>query len=444
VNEKEVLPFLAPFCGEVRVPGSKSITNRIFPLSVIFSHGELIHIKNALVSEDVEIMRNALVFMGANIVQRSESPLDWDISSGTFWDNSSKLEIFCGNSGTTLRFLSAIALLRKGKTIFRGIERMHERPIGDLCNALEQLGADVVFLKKKEFPPFCITPPKEFFPRTIILNASLSSQFLSSILHILPLFPEKTILQIDGKIVSAPYIQMTLSILEKFFGMSILHDEIFRSFSFFQKKEDQIQREISIEVDASSASYPLALFALTRGSGKILGIGSKSLQGDALFAERVLKAMGVKVNYDEHGISVSAPNTLLPLGEISLEDMPDVAMTAVVLAAYAKGYSKISGLSTLRHKECDRIIALVQNLTVLGAIVREGEDYIEIFGDPTLLHGGIVEPFNDHRVAMCFAVLGSVVHGIHIRTPECVEKTYPSFWEDLEQWRSRSCEKKNF
>lgn len=436
MNKREIFPFGRPFFGDVSVPSSKSITNRFFPLAVLFSKGQAVRITNALQSEDAEVMRDALVEMGANIAKSQKHSLDWDVSDGVFWGKTEDVDIFCGNSGTTIRFLSAIALLRKGKTFFHGIERMNERPIGDLVDSLAQIGAEVLYLGRSGFSPFCIIPPKELYPKRITLNASLSSQFLSAILHILPFLPRGSNLSLEGEIVSRPYIQMTLSILEEF-GTSF-HNNHFQSFSVLSEDENTLKRrEFFVEADASSASYPLALFAITGGEGRVIGIGKKSLQGDALFAERVLKKMGAEVSYSEKSISVSSPQTLLPLGEISLEDMPDVAMTAVILASYAHGYSKISGLSTLRHKECDRIAALAKNLTALGADILEGDDFLEVFGNPRLLHGGEIDSFNDHRVAMCFAVLGSVVPGILIRTPECVEKTYPRFWEDLEKWRNR-------
>ncbi|MEI7511809.1 MAG: 3-phosphoshikimate 1-carboxyvinyltransferase [Candidatus Peregrinibacteria bacterium] len=422
-----VQPFLSPFCGKISVPGSKSLTNRVFPLAALGVSP--VKIFGALESEDAFLMREALKKMGVSILSHIKNKREvFTVSSGSFFKNAEDAQIFCGNSGTTIRFLTALCLLRpKGtKTTLTGIERMKERPIGDLVDALLQMGARIEYLDKEGFPPLAITGMGKSLPGgKISMKGNLSSQFFTAVLQI-GAFCEKPLeIEVIGDLVSQPYIAMTIKILEPF-GVRV-ENENFKKFVITPQKI-QVPNQYFIEGDASSASYPLAIAAITGGNIIIENLPEDSLQGDSQFFTRVLKKM-------RGTVETRLIASLQPLGDINLEDMPDTAMTAVVLAAYATGRSKITGLSTLRHKECDRIWALEKNLKAMGANIITGEDWIEIFGDPKLLHGATIETFHDHRVAMCFAVLGSVIAGVEIENPQCTEKTYPSFWDDLEEWR---------
>lgn len=431
-----VQPFSHPFSGSIEVPGSKSITNRLFPLAVLstFSSEKKISFSGALTSEDSEIMKDALQTMGARIEEKnnlqkiSKMNTDWEVSAGTFFSDSNDYEIFCGNSGTTIRFLTALCALRKGKTLLTGVERMKKRPIGDLVSALEQLGAKIECEERDGFPPLQITPIPDFGtknePKKISLAGNLSSQFFTALFHIAPVFHGGVEISVEGELVSKPYIDMTIQILRDF-GVEV--ENIGNTYTkFFIAPQQYSPREnFLVEGDASGASYPLSIALLTQGDCEIKNLPehlATSLQGDAKFSQLVLDQMK-----GENGV-------LNPLGEINLEDIPDVAMTAVVLCAYADGYSKITGLSTLRHKECDRIFALESNLKKMGIQVVSGDDSMEIWGDPKNIHGAEIECFGDHRVAMCFAVLGCVVSGVKILDPDCVQKTYPTFWKDLESW----------
>lgn len=456
-------PFLSSFSGEVFVPGSKSLTNRIFPLAVLSQ--EKMIFSGALESEDAEIMKNALVKMGAKIteiIKNSEISgkninNTWEVDAGTFFSDRADYEIFCGNSGTTIRFLTALCALRKGKTILSGVARMQKRPIGDLVNAIEQLGASVKFLGKAGFPNIKITPISNWENITevqkISLSGNLSSQFFTALFHIAPMFPAGLEISVIGDLVSKPYIDMTLNVLQDF-GIKVENlENKYQKFLIKNQKfsvphsRDAIHYEI--EGDASSASYPLSIGLITGGKVTIQNLPENSVQGDAKFQDLVIDKMRTLSGVEGSGLQ--------PLGEIDLEDIPDVAMTAVVLAAYAEGYSKISGLSTLRHKECDRIWALESNLKKLGVDIQSGkgteaggedDEYLEIWGNPEKLRnfsknleisgkGHVeIECFGDHRVAMCFAVLSAVIPNIKILDPDCVQKTYPSFWKDLESWKS--------
>lgn len=408
--------FQKPLFKTISVPGSKSITNRLFPLGVLGN--QPLTIANALESEDAEIMSNALTKMGANIC-KGKNGNEWIVSRGHFFEDTNDYEIFCGNSGTTLRFLTGLCALRKGKTTLTGIERMKQRPIGDLVNALTQIDVNIKYLENNGFPPIQITPPDIFSKQNITLSGKLSSQFFTSLFHIAPIIGLK--IEVEGELVSIPYVEMTIQMLSSF-GIEI-ENENYKKFTI-PKQSFVSPNSILTEADASSASYPLAIGAITGGKVNISNIPKNSLQGDAQFEKKVIEPM-TKISGE-----------LSPLGEINLEDMPDVALTAAVLCAYAKGYSKITGLSTLRHKECDRLFALESNLQKMGATVKTGQDYIEIWGNPKTLHGTDIECFNDHRVAMCFAVLGTKVAGVNILDPDCTKKTYPTFWKDLEKWRS--------
>ncbi len=430
-----VVPFTKPFIGKISVPGSKSITNRIFPLAVLSGYfsQEKIFFSGVLESEDSEIMRNALSTMGAKISQIQTADTfntAWEIEAGDFFSDTNEYEIFCGNSGTSLRFLTALCTLRKGKTILTGVERMKQRPIGDLVSGIEQLGATVKYLENDGFPPLVISPIPEWEKistvQKISLKGDMSSQFFTALFHIAPMFPKGLEIAVEGDLVSKPYIDMTFSILSDF-GIEVKNQEKKYHKFFIPPQKFSAPHHFLVEGDASGASYPLAIALITGGKCEIKNLPEKisdSIQGDAKFSQLVLEKMkGKKVGVLKH------------LGEINLEDIPDVAMTAVVLCAYSDGYSKISGLSTLRHKECDRIFALESNLKKMGVRVEAGEDFIEIWGDPKNIHGAEIECFGDHRVAMCFAVLGTVVKGVKILDPDCVQKTYPTFWKDLENWR---------
>ncbi len=447
-------PFSSPFSGEVFVPGSKSLTNRIFPLAVLSQ--EKTNFSGALKSEDAEIMKNALAKMGAKISENISDNINksWEVEAGDFFTDTNNYQIFCGNSGTTIRFLTALCALRKGKTTFTGVERMQKRPIGDLTNAIEQLGASVKFLGEIGFPNLEITPIPNWENiseiQKISLSGKLSSQFFTALLHIAPMFPAGLEISVTGDLVSKPYIDMTLSALSDF-GVNVENtDNKYQKFIIKNqkisapKKNNNTNDSVNFEIegDASSASYPLSIGLITGGKVSIKNLPKNSVQGDAKFQELVIDKMRPEKCRD---VECNVSTGLKPLGEIDLEDIPDVAMTAVVLCAYADGYSKISGLSTLRHKECDRIFALESNLKKLGVKIQSGknhetgDEFVEIWGDPEKLRNNSevveIECFEDHRVAMCFAVLSTVTPNIKILDPDCVQKTYPSFWEDLEMWR---------
>ncbi|MBI5414245.1 3-phosphoshikimate 1-carboxyvinyltransferase [Candidatus Peregrinibacteria bacterium] len=430
---RELSPFTHPFRGKISVPGSKSLTNRALLLAAL-APGQTI-LKEWLSSEDTEVMITALREFGVDIYfEGKERELTIVGTSGKF-QNKSDLEIFCANSGTSLRFLTAVSALRSGKTLLTGAPRMKKRPLRDLSDALSQMGVLLNYPEKKGFPPIQILGNQVLQGGDIHISGKTSSQFLSALLHIAPFAGNPVRITLKNELVSELYVRMTIGLLEKF-GVHVRQNE--RSTEFcIDPQPLSSPGEVHIEGDATSATYPLGIALATQGSIIVQNICSNSLQGDAYFPEKVLKKMGAMVQMSSDGIFLTAPQNLLPLDDIHLGEMPDAAMTAVVLSALAKGVSRISGLSTLRDKECDRISALVSNLASMGANVLSGKDFIEVHGDPLELHGAEIETFHDHRIAMCFSILGAVIPDVRILHPECVEKTYPTYWQEYEEWRGQ-------
>ena len=434
----KLTPFPAPFHGTIIVPGSKSITNRVLPLAALTS-GKT-RLLGVLKSEDTEVMIDSLEKLGVTIETGKQEGANYSElvlhgASGRF-SQTGLLELDCQNSGTSLRFLTALSVLRKGETVLTGTERMKERPLHELLSALRDLGIKIECLEQEGFPPIRAQGNGSFKGGTVSISGDTSSQFITALLLMAPFAKESLIIKITGSLVSRPYVEMTVRLLQEF-GVPVVVNQDFTEISVENRHACslQIPSEFIIEGDASSATYPLAIAAITGGNIIVQNSCSNSLQGDAEFAKVVLRKMGCDIQTSDKGTEVQGPEKLQPLGEIDLGNMPDAAMTAVVLAAYAKGRSKITGLSTFQHKESDRIHALVSNLQKMGVGVTSDNDFIEVQGDPDALHGAEIETFNDHRIAMCFSVLGSVVPGVNIKDPKCVEKTYPTYWEEYEVWR---------
>ncbi len=423
--------FLNALSGEIRVPPSKSLTNRMLPFGAL-STGDIC-LRNVLRSEDTDLMAEALRSFGVCIGFDGNDPNTAHIRgcSGKF-PGEGDLTVFCGNSGTTIRFLSALSVLRNGKTILTGGARMKERPIGDLVECLRRTGIGIDFLEKEGFPPIEISGTGSFRGGEIEISGGISSQFLSALLLLSPFAEKETIIRIRDVLVSRPYAEMTLQMLKNA-GVEWRMDEDVSEIRIFPKIPLSPD-SYDIEPDATAATYPLAIAALTGGDVAIPGISRKSLQGDARFSEEVLMKMGCSVSVAQDSLHLRSNGDLSGLGDIDLGSMPDAAMTAVVLGALARGKSRISGLSTLRSKECDRINALGENLRKMGAEVRWGDAYIEVMGDPLRLHGAEIETYDDHRIAMCFAVLAAKIPEVSILNPECVQKTYPDFWDDYLSW----------
>ena len=429
MNSKLLQPFLHGASGNVEIPGSKSITNRIILLAILSSSN--LSIQHPLESEDSILMAKAAESLGAKIIKKEKS---WDIfPAKKIFFIEKQLEIFLGNSGTSMRFLSAAcSFLARGKIKLFGKSRMHERPTGELLTALQAIGIKICSEKKIGFPPVLISANGEIDGGKVKISGNISSQFLSAIFLIAPKTKQGIEIEIIPPVVSFGYLEMTIKILQKF-GIKV--SKISKNIFFIPPGNFLLPKTFTIEPDASSAAHVFSLAVAAGGEITIKNFPKNSLQPDVGFI-KVLQKFGAKFSENSGGTKISMSGKIRPLGEINLEEMPDAALSAAVLAGIGKGKTKITGLQTLRKKECDRIAALEKNFQTLGISSRSGEDFLEIYGvEKQKIRPGKIETFDDHRIAMSFAAIGTVAAGIEIEDPNCVEKTFPNFWEIFENCR---------
>lgn len=415
MNTREVIPLKRELDLSLKLPGSKSVTNRAFLCAALATGKSRIY--GALKSDDAEVMLKALKQFGVG-VREMKDYIEIIGTGGKF--KGRKITVDLHNAGTATRFLTAISVLRAGETVITGDKRMQERPIADLVDGLRQLGADIRYLKGAGCPPLKIRNSKletrKIECHIIRMKGDKSSQFFSALLMLGPLLGKPLRIEVVGDLVSKPYIDTTIAVM-KSFGVKVKNNQ-YKSFEV--KPQKYKKADYHVEGDASAATYFSALHFLHGGKLKLVNLDyKKAIQGDVNFPE-VLKKL-------KTGNSRT----------IDMEAMPDAAMTLAVCAAFARGTTKITGLSTLRIKETDRLVALENELTKVGMKVRTTKDSIRIQGlrtkDYGLISGSRIETYNDHRMAMCFAVLGTKVPGIVIENSGCTEKTYPNFWEDLEK-----------
>lgn len=409
----EILPPNKPVRSNIIVPGSKSYTNRALLLAAL-AKGKS-KIVNALESDDTKVMITALKKLGVKIRTTKDS-IEVQGVNGKF--QKPKSPIYLENAGTAVRFLTATMAVMDFPSTITGNKRMKERPIKDLIRALTKLGAKIT--TNKGCPPVKIKG--SIAGGNTEISGSISSQYLSALIMAAPIAKNPVKISIKGRITSYPYIQMTMETM-KAFGV-----KIGKNFKITPTAYKACTYKV--EGDASSATYPLAIAALTGGKVTIKNLGEDSAQADIKFIE-ILKKMGCKVTKTVHSITVVGPKSLKPLGTINLNELPDAAMTVSILTAFAKGCSTLTDIGNLRVKETDRLKALATELAKIGLKVKEGKNSLTINGNPEELHAAIIETYNDHRMAMCFAVAGSKIPGIRIKNPECVSKTYPDFWKDL-------------
>ncbi len=402
---------------EIRIPGSKSYTNRALLLAALAKGKSTIH--NPLVSDDTQVMISALKRLGIKIIKKSGNYAVYGMG-GIFKKPSSPL--YLGNAGTAVRFLTAILATTGFNSTVTGNNRMLQRPINDLISALTELGTDIE--AKNGCPPVKIKGSLK--GGTANIKGNISSQYLSALLMALPYAVKPATIRVSGHLTSLPYISMTLDTMRRF-GVKIRHDK-YRT--FFMEPAKYKPLNYQVEGDASSASYFFAIAALNKCKIKVLNISKSSAQADLGFID-ILKKMGCAVKTGKNFIAVTGPEILKPLGSVDVNRMPDSAMTAAIVAAFANGKSVLRGLANLRVKESDRLSALKNELEKIGVKVKDGTDYLEIYGNPDAGQSAVIKTYNDHRMAMCFAVAGSRIPGIIIKNPQCVSKTYPDFWKDL-------------
>ncbi|QQS59173.1 3-phosphoshikimate 1-carboxyvinyltransferase [Candidatus Peregrinibacteria bacterium] len=423
---RKIEPFSHGAFGTVYIPGSKSLTNRALLLCALADGKSELHFP--LLSEDSELMREALRKIGIDIQIQNDV---WEIhgTGGKFV--SGNHELFVGNAGTVARFLSAAMGLNSGTVRISGKPRMHERPLKDLLDALKDIGVDIISENENGCLPVIISGAGKIAGGTAGISGDTSSQFLSALLLVGAKTEMGIRIQVRPPLVSRPYLSMTIALLQQFGVKVISHS----GFEFSVEPQNIQPISLDIEGDASSAAHVFSLAVAAGGNVTISNFPYPSLQGDARFLD-ILEKFGAKVERTLSGVTVKRIEELRPLGEIDMEDMPDVALAAATLAPLAQGKTKITGLSTLRKKECDRLEALRLNLEKMNVAVQTSEDSITIVGNPKTMIGAKIETFDDHRIAMSFSALGTRISGMTICDPKCVGKTFPEFWNVFESLRA--------
>ncbi|HEX5105113.1 MAG TPA: 3-phosphoshikimate 1-carboxyvinyltransferase [Pirellulaceae bacterium] len=421
----EITPVTRPVRGRIRPPGSKSITNRALVCAALAEGASTL--TGALDSEDTRVMIESLGRLGIRVdVRDSGQMLVVHGCGGKI--PAKQADLFVGNSGTTIRFLTALCALGHGTYRLDGIPRMRERPIGDLLDALNQLGADCRGELRTGFPPVIVRAAGLRCPdEGIHVRGDISSQFLSAVLMAGPASETDIEIFVDGTLVSEPYIAMTLRVMEQF-GTFVdrLNDDYFHS----EGNQRYAGRQYAIEPDASAASYFWAAAAITGGEVTVEGLAKDSLQGDVQFVECLAK-MGCSVDYAADEITVSGRARWGI--DVDMNAISDTVQTLAVVALFAEGPTTIRNVAHIRHKETDRLGDLARELRQLGAEVNELPDGLRIVPptEPSHLKAATLETYNDHRMAMSLALAGLRIPGVIITNPECTAKTYPRFFEDL-------------
>ena len=420
LRDKITLSPIDKISGIVNLPGSKSLSNRILLISMLAEGQTKIH--NLLDSDDTRRMVDAFKNIGINFEEkRSENSI---LVYGTGGEIPvSEATLLLGNAGTAIRPLTAAMTLGHGRFVLDGIDRMRERPIKDLVDGLNQLGANIACINGTGCPPVEVVAGGLPGGR-IRLSGSISSQYLTSILMVAPYAKREIEIEITGKLVSEPYVKMTIDLMRRF-GVHVNHKE-FKKFHV-PLQNYQSPGSIFVEGDASSASYFLAGAAITGGSVTVKGCGSESIQGDVFFAE-VLEKMGAKVNWSPHQLTLTGAK--LKGIDVDMNRMPDVAMTLSVTALFASGTTIIRNIYNWRLKETERLVAVSKELRKLGAEIFEGHDYI-VIKPPQEIKATAIDTYDDHRMAMSFSLAACGKSEITINNPKCVSKTFPDYFDVL-------------
>ncbi len=452
---------------KITPPGSKSLTNRALILSALAD--KKIIIKNAALCDDTKYMILGLKKIGIKCLQKGTA-IEIKGNGGNFKKLNHKIEIYTGNAGTTTRFLTALSCLTGNEITIDGDKRMRERPIEELTKALNSLGAKIT--TNKGFPPIKILP-KKITGGKILLPGNISSQYLSALLMTAPFAEKKTIINIEQNLCSRPYIKMTLKALQSF-GIKVMNKN-FKQFivkpnqkvilskdsakASDERRQENFDRSVltntrgskftdneaddalaesfyTIESDASSASYIAAYSAIHPQKIIIINnINTHSLQGDIKML-KYLEKMGCKTTKTKNGIKITGPKELKSIKKADMNDTPDLVMTFAVLAMFTKGKTLITNIENLRIKETDRIEALKNEIKKFGIKVKTTHSSIEIEGNPSLMNSLRnktinIETYSDHRIAMAFGIIQDLFPRLKIQNPNCVSKSYSTFWKDL-------------
>jgi len=423
--------------GTVQLPGSKSISNRVLLLAALADGAT--DITGLLDADDVRVMRAALIQLGATLAEHDGIVRVSNERAGGLPFSQRHADLFLGNAGTALRPLTAALALIGGDYRLSGVPRMHERPIGDLVDALRTLGAQIDYLGQPGYPPLSIGAVMANHADTVSVRGNVSSQFLTALLLAAPLAVQARgralTIAVEGELISRPYIDITLNLMARF-GVTVEVQDGQR-FVVPETSRYQSPGRIAVEGDASSASYFLALGAIGGGPVRVTGVGARSIQGDVAFAD-TLAALGATLTKGENwieaaGVQVAAGERLRAF-DLGFNLIPDAAMTAAVLALYADGPCTLRNIGSWRVKETDRIHAMQVELTKLGARVDAGPDWLRVTppeaGD---WRGADIGTWDDHRMAMCFSLAAfaptALVNPVRILHPECVSKTFPDYFD---------------
>ncbi|MHB1214643.1 MAG: 3-phosphoshikimate 1-carboxyvinyltransferase [Thiobacillus sp.] len=418
------MPGTRQASGTVRLPGSKSISNRVLLLAALADG--VTEVYDLLDSDDTRHMLAALRTLGVGVEDCGDN--HWRIAGvgGAF--PVKRAELFLGNAGTAFRPLTAALALSDGDYVLKGVSRMHERPIGDLVDALRALGAQIDYLGTPGFPPLHIRPATLAGDRAEV-RGTVSSQFLTGLLMALPQRHKTTTVEVIGELISKPYIGITLAMLRRF-GVDVAQDGWAR-FTVAADVRYRSPGSIHVEGDASSASYFLAAGAIGGGPVRVEGVGQDSVQGDVRFAD-ALALMGAQITMGPNWIEARAPQDgRLRAIDLDCNHIPDAAMTLAVAALFADGATTLRNIASWRVKETDRIAAMATELRKVGATVDEGADFIRISPPAKLIPNAVIDTYDDHRMAMCLSLvtLGGVP--VRINDPACVNKTFPSYFESF-------------
>ena len=421
--------------GAIVLPGSKSISNRALLLAALSTGTTTL--KNLLDADDTQVMRNALRQLGLSVTDKADKVCVVEGCGGKFPVRDA--DLFMGNAGTVIRPLTAALAMQGGNYRLSGVARMHERPIRDLVDGLRQVGAKIEYELQEGYPPIKILAADIQIIDIVKVRGDVSSQFLTALLMALPLVAKEPVrIEVIGELISRPYIDITLKLMARF-GVTVACPDM-QSFIIPAKTSDAVYKspgQLSVEGDASSASYFLALGAIGSGPVKVLGVGKDSIQGDVAFAD-ALALMGAKINAGEDWIEVSGVNNANgKLNGITIDctEIPDAAMTLAVAALFAEGPTRLNSIASWRVKETDRIAAMAKELKKVGAIVEEGADYIVVQAPASLSDWKSpsegIDTYDDHRMAMCFSLAAFGPNGLKINDPNCVAKTFPTYFAEF-------------